>query len=61
MPAGRKACHWPKPDGMPLKCMDVSRMEALGIRPQVGLAEGVRRTIDEYREIKRRGRAGTPA
>jgi GDP-L-fucose synthase len=44
-----------KPDGMPLKCMDVSRMEALGIRPAIGLPEGIRRTIDEYRALKRGG------
>lgn len=44
-----------KPDGMPRKCMDVSRMAALGIRPAIGLPEGIRRTIGEYREIKRRG------
>jgi GDP-L-fucose synthase len=44
-----------KPDGMPRKCMEVSRMLALGIRPKIGLPEGIRRTIAEYRELKRRG------
>lgn len=43
------------PDGMPRKCMDVSRMEALGIRPRIGLEEGIARTIDEYRALKRAG------
>jgi GDP-L-fucose synthase len=44
-----------KPDGMPRKCMDVSRMQALGIRPSIGLAEGIARTIGEYREMKAKG------
>ena len=44
-----------KPDGMPRKCMDVTRMKALGFVPEVTLAEGIARTIDEYRELKRRG------
>jgi GDP-L-fucose synthase len=44
-----------KPDGMLRKCMDVSRMAALGIRPAIGLDEGIRRTIGEYREIKKAG------
>jgi GDP-L-fucose synthase len=44
-----------KPDGMPRKCMDVSRMRALGFEPHIGLREGIGRTVEEYRELKRQG------
>lgn len=43
-----------KPDGMPRKLLDSSKAGALGWRPAVSLAEGIRRTIAEYR-----GLAGT--
>ncbi|MFA4932335.1 MAG: GDP-L-fucose synthase [Caldisericia bacterium] len=43
------------PDGMLQKCLDVSRLDAMGYRPRIGLREGVARTIDEYRERKRTG------
>lgn len=42
-----------KPDGMPRKCLDVSRARALGFRPTVTLADGVRRTVTEYEAIKK--------
>lgn len=35
------------PDGMPRKCLDVSRMKALGWEPKIGLVEGLERTIKE--------------
>jgi GDP-L-fucose synthase len=38
------------PDGMPRKLLDVSKMTALGFKPQISLAEGIARTIVEYRE-----------
>jgi len=41
------------PDGMPRKCMDVSKIRELGFSPKISLKEGVRRTIQEYREIKK--------
>jgi GDP-L-fucose synthase len=37
------------PDGMPRKLLDVSKMTALGFKPQISLEEGVERTIIEYR------------
>ena len=43
-----------KPDGMPRKCMDVSRMKKLGYAPAVSLEKGIEKTIAEYREIKRK-------
>jgi GDP-L-fucose synthase len=46
-----------KPDGMPRKCLDVSRLLALGFRPAIGLEAGVAQTIAEYRELQRKGQA----
>ena len=41
-----------KPDGMLLKCMDVSRMKCLGFYPEISLDDGIVKTISEYRSIK---------
>ncbi len=38
-----------KPDGMPRKVMDVSRLAALGWRASVGLREGLENTYAWYR------------
>jgi len=38
-----------KPDGAPRKLLDVSKLNALGWRPRIGLAEGIRQTYDWYR------------
>ncbi len=38
-----------KPDGMPAKCLDVSRMKAFGFQPKISLRDGIRRSIKEYR------------
>ena len=38
-----------KPDGMPRKCMDVSRLSELGYSPKIALEEGIDRLIEEYR------------
>lgn len=45
-----------KPDGMPTKCLDVSRMKALGFQPRITIVEGIRKTIEEYKHVIR-GRA----
>jgi GDP-L-fucose synthase len=37
-----------KPDGTPRKLMDVSKMNALGWKAQIGLPEGIRATIDWF-------------
>jgi GDP-L-fucose synthase len=37
-----------KPDGMMRKCMDVSRMKALGFEPKISLEEGVKQMITLY-------------
>ena len=44
-----------KPDGMPRKLLDVSRLHALGWRHQVPLADGIRRTYASF--LRRQDRA----
>jgi GDP-L-fucose synthase len=51
---GRLAWDTGKPDGMARKCMDISRMKALGFAPGISLPEGVERTIAEYRALKQK-------
>ena len=43
-----------RPDGMPRKCMDVSRMKDLGYSPVITLEEGIENTIADYRKLKRK-------
>jgi len=40
---------------MPRKCVDVSRIAALGYRPKIGLTEGIRGVVGQYRELKKKG------
>ncbi len=42
-----------KPEGMLRKCLDVSKMEKNGYLPHITLEEGVRKTIQEYKKIKK--------
>ncbi len=42
-----------KPDGMPRKCMDSSRMRGLGWAPKIALYDGITRMINEYRALKK--------
>ena len=44
-----------RPDGMPRKCMDVSRMKDFGYSPVITLEQGVGNTIAYYRKLKRKG------
>jgi GDP-L-fucose synthase len=37
-----------KPDGMPRKCLDSSRVKELGWQPRVNLADGIRRTYEWF-------------
>lgn len=39
------------PDGMPRKCLDISRISQLGFRPSISLTEGIRLMIAEYRRF----------
>jgi GDP-L-fucose synthase len=41
-----------KPDGMLKKCMDVSRMRALGFRPEITFKEGIKQMIEIYKRLK---------
>jgi hypothetical protein len=41
---------------MPRKCLDVSRISTFGFRAEIGLSEGVSRTIGEYRALKASGK-----
>jgi len=44
------------PDGMPRKCLDISKLTAMGFQPCISLEEGISQTIMEYRELRRVGR-----
>ena len=52
--------HWDraKPDGMPRKLMDSSRIAALGWKPSTELADGLRRTYSWYRQQLSDSRSG---
>jgi GDP-L-fucose synthase len=39
-----------KPDGTPRKLMDVSKLTALGWKASIGLDEGIRSTVEWFRE-----------
>jgi GDP-L-fucose synthase len=41
-----------KPDGMLRKCMDVSRMKALGFEPSISLQQGIEEMIQIYKNLK---------
>ena len=41
-----------KPDGMPRKCLDVSRITALGWKPEIALDVGIARMVEEYRGMR---------
>jgi GDP-L-fucose synthase len=38
-----------KPDGVPRKIVDSTRIRALGWRPAIGLAAGIATTYDDFR------------
>jgi len=46
---GRLVFDTSKPDGTPRKLQDVSRLEALGWRPRIGLREGIERAYADFR------------
>jgi GDP-L-fucose synthase len=48
--AGKILWDKSKPDGMPRKCMDVSRMAVLGFKPTIPLELGVQQMINLYRK-----------
>ena len=40
------------PDGMPRKCLDISKLSSLGFSPAIGLSQGIDQVIREYNSIK---------
>jgi GDP-L-fucose synthase len=44
-----------RPDGMPRKCLDTSRITVLGFRPKIDLPTGIRGMIEQYRSLGRPG------
>jgi GDP-L-fucose synthase len=47
---GEIAFDTSRPDGTPRKLLEVSRLDALGWRPRIGLREGIGATYDWYRQ-----------
>jgi GDP-L-fucose synthase len=47
-PEGRFELKTSKPDGMPRKCLDSSRLKGLGWQPRVNLADGILRTYEWF-------------
>lgn len=45
------------PDGMPRKCLDVSRLTALGFVPEIDLDQGIRQMLQECRMFDRQRNA----
>ncbi len=49
---GRIVWDSSKPDGMPRKLLDVSRLRSLGFVPEISLERGIEQTIREYRALR---------
>ncbi len=49
---GRLEWDTSKPDGMPRKCLDTSKLDAMGFRPEISLEQGVKEVIAEYKKLK---------
>ncbi len=47
-PAAELVFNTSKPDGAPRKLLDVSRLNALGWRPEIGLKEGIEHTYEHF-------------
>ncbi len=45
-----------KPDGMPRKCLDTSKMKDFGFAPSIPLEDGIRQMIEIYRGLKKAGK-----
>lgn len=50
---GEIAWNTERPDGMPRKCMDVTRMRATGFTPSISLDEGIDQMVKVYENWKR--------
>ena len=40
------------PDGMPRKCLDVSKIKKMGFAPEIGMSVGIDNMIDQYLRLK---------
>ena len=40
-----------KPDGTPRKLLDITQIIELGWKPEIGLAQGLERTYQEYKKV----------
>jgi GDP-L-fucose synthase len=47
-----------KPDGMPRKLMDVSKLRSTGWKPKIPLEKGIEMMIEEYRSLRSSVREG---
>ena len=47
---GRQVFDFSKPDGTPQKLLDISRLKALGWKPQTSLREGLKKTYQDFCE-----------
>jgi len=45
---GRIELDSTKPDGMPRKLLDVSKIKVLGWQPKISLKDGIRKTYEWY-------------
>ena len=52
---GKVAWDSTRPDGMPRKCMDVSKLSGLGFAPSITLDQGIAQMIRDYRAQKAQG------
>jgi len=52
----RGALEWDStmPDGMPRKCLDVTKLTALGFKPRISLEQGIEEMVREYRALSER-------
>lgn len=57
--AGRLEFDASRPDGMPLKSLDSSRLLSLGWRPAFDIEEGLRRTYEDFLQLDARGGIST--
>jgi GDP-L-fucose synthase len=48
------AIHWDttKPDGMPRKCLDISKLKSFGFEARVPLTEGIRQVVTDYSKFR---------
>lgn len=59
-PSARLVFDSSKPDGMPRKLLDVSRLHALGWRHRIGLREGISATYEWFLETRSRPAPAAP-